>query len=140
MVTNSYNPRKNSDIFHFPSVHAKKIICVAFYLSYKLMRLYTFPLLSILVFCVSLAAENDRTIDGYIKSIKTNSVLRVYRPPAPEALLEKPGSLIETENLKKPLSVAQFSEWLHNLYYNEEQKRKSTIKYMLENLFEKKTD
>lgn len=105
------------------------------------MTLYTFYLLFIGALSASFAAAgNDRTIDDFIKSIKRNSVLRVYRPPSPEALLERRGSLIETENFKKPLSVAQFSEWLHNLYYNEEQKRKSTIKYMLENLFDKKTD
>lgn len=104
------------------------------------MRLFTCHLLLISALTLSCGAGNERTIDEYIKSIKRNSVLHIYRPPAPEALIERPASLVETENLKKPLSVAQFSEWLHNLYYNEEQKRKSTIKYMLENLFDKKTD
>ena len=84
--------------------------------------------------------ESHRSIDDYIKSIKRNSVLNIYHPPSPETLLESPESLVETESLKKPLTVAQFSEWLHNLYYNEEQKRKSTIKYMLENALDKGSD
>ena len=103
------------------------------------MRVFGFILIAI----GTPAFSNDvssRSIDDYIKSIKRNSVLHIYKPPAPEALLEKPGSLVETEVLKKPLTVAQFSEWLHNLYYNEEQKRKSTIKYMLENGIDKKFD
>jgi len=42
------------------------------------------------------------------------------------------GSLIETGEPHKPLTVAEFSEWLHNLYYTEEQKRESAIKSLFD--------
>ena len=42
------------------------------------------------------------------------------------------GSLIEVHEPRKPLSVAEFTEWLHNLYYTEQQKRESAIKTLLE--------
>lgn len=76
-----------------------------------------------------------RTVDDYIDDIRRDSHVPIYHPPVITGREIPVASLVETENLKKPLSVAQFREWLHNLYYDEEKKRESTIKYMLENEF-----
>jgi hypothetical protein len=80
-----------------------------------------------------------KSLDDYVNAIRKSAVVEGF--PAPVALKPHPKpALVEIENLKKPLSVSQFSEWLHNLYYDEEKKRKSAIKYMLDNQFGKSSD
>ena len=78
---------------------------------------------------------NSQTFEDYVDSIRQSMRAPVTESKSGE--VKPSSSMLEVENLKKPLTVSQFSEWLHNLYYNEEQKRKSAIKYMLENQFGK---
>ena len=73
-----------------------------------------------------------RTVDDYIGAIRKAAKIPEFSNHQTDS-----ESLVELENLKKPLTVSQFSEWLHNLYYDEEKKRQSAIKYMLENQFGK---
>ena len=80
----------------------------------------------------SLKTES-KNLDDYIGAIRKAAKL----PTLINKKNDDSGSLVELENLKKPLTVSQFSEWLHNLYYDEEKKRQSAIKYMLENQFGK---
>ena len=82
--------------------------------------------------------QHPRSVDDYISAIRRDAVLPIYKPSAVSTVESTP-SFVETETLKKPLTVSQFSEWLHNLYYDEEKKRQSAIKYMLENDFPKPT-
>ena len=93
--------------------------------------------------CVAVTAygrskQEARSLEDYINAIRKAAVLEGFEKRTNEK--ESPMSLVELENLKKPLSVSQFSEWLHNLYYDEEKKRKSAIKYMLDNQFGKPQD
>ena len=74
---------------------------------------------------------DGKSVEDYIKDIRKHSKMPIT-PAAPATVDIPVSSLVETDALKKPLTVSQFSEWLHNLYYDEEKKRKSAIKYMLE--------
>jgi len=84
-----------------------------------------------LVASVESVKTSFQTFDDYVDAIRKAAHMPGFGND--EAKIQP--SLLEVENLKKPLTVSQFSEWLHNLYYDEEKKRKSAIKYMLENQF-----
>lgn len=96
------------------------------------------PTICAVLAAVTLTASDAKSVDDYIKAIRKHSQLPIAQAaPATvqipiTSLAETGSALVETEALKKPLTVSQFSEWLHNLYYDEEKKRKSAIKYMLE--------
>jgi hypothetical protein len=81
------------------------------------------------------AKTNTKTFEDYIDAIRKASKMPAGFGNNLKADEHGPSSLVEVENLKKPLTVSQFSEWLHNLYYDEEKKRKSAIKYVLEHQF-----
>lgn len=83
--------------------------------------------------------RESKSLEDYVNAIRKSAVVEGF--PSPVELKQHPKqAFVEMENLKKPLSVSQFSEWLHNLYYDEEKKRKSAIKYMLDNQFGKSSD
>lgn len=75
---------------------------------------------------------HEQSFDDAIKALRGSSQLAMFVPSDQQAVGPE-SSLVETQVLKKPLSVAQFSEWLHNLYFNEQQKRDSAIKSLLDN-------
>lgn len=75
---------------------------------------------------------HQQSFDEAIKALRSSSKLSFIQPEASDSQTGVP-SFVETESLKKPLSVAQFSEWLHNLYFNEKEKRDSAIKSLLAN-------
>jgi hypothetical protein len=75
-------------------------------------------------------------VDADIRALRGSGQMKIFVPGTPTTISAAvPGALIESgvEGFKKPLTVAEFSEWLHNLYYNEEKKRKAAIDAMLEN-------
>ena len=95
-----------------------------------LIKTITFTI-ALLSTSVESANSKSQTFDDYVNGIRK----AVRAPVVGDAKKggESSSSMLEVENLKKPLTVSQFSEWLHNLYYDEEKKRQSAIKYMLEN-------
>lgn len=97
-----------------------------------LMLIKTITLtIALLSASVESANSKSQTFDEYVNAIRKT----VHAPIVEDSKNtgESSSSMLEVENLKKPLTVSQFSEWLHNLYYDEEKKRQSAIKYMLEN-------
>ena len=79
---------------------------------------------------VANAHSSQKSFDDAIQSLRGAGRVPIY-PSSTDSLVAG-GSLIETGKPHKPLTVAEFTEWLHNLYYTEEQKRESTIKSLLD--------
>ncbi len=93
-----------------------------------------------IIFCAAafeaLHVSAINNVDADIQALRGSGKLPIVTVGGPTLMGGLPSaSLIQNgvETFKKPLSVAEFSEWLHNLYFNEEKKRKATIDAMLEN-------
>lgn len=78
------------------------------------------------------AKIQQQSFDDAIMNLRKSANLAPFVPQT-SLTQNTQSSLIESESLKKPLTVAQFSEWLHNLYFNEKEKRDSAIKSLLAN-------
>lgn len=86
-------------------------------------------LCAVCVFNSDSAQTHQGSFNDAIKALRGSGSLPIYVPSG--STLSAEPSYLETEVLKKPLTVAQFSEWLNNLYFNEKQKRDSAIKSLL---------
>ncbi len=80
--------------------------------------------------CLALNSSSRESLNDALASLRGAGKLPIYVPST--AYEVAGGSLIQTGEPKKPLSVAEFTEWLHNLYYSEQQKRESAIKTLLD--------
>lgn len=97
-------------------------------------------MLSKVIICLvtigSTSALAINNVEADIQALRGSGKMPIYVPGTPTTIGGlPPAALIQNgvEGFKKPLSVAEFSEWLHNLYFNEEKKRKASIDAMLEN-------
>jgi hypothetical protein len=90
---------------------------------------YSFAITA-LSFCLSFDGSSSKSLDDAISSLRGSGKASMIASASD--LIVPGGSLIQTNGPKKPLSVAEFTEWLHNLYYTEEQKRQSAIKSLLD--------
>jgi hypothetical protein len=89
------------------------------------------PVITLTVFCApSIAHSTLKSFDDAIQALRGAGSTPIFPGSVQSSVAG--GSLIESGKPHKPLSVAEFTEWLHNLYYTEEQKRESAIKSLLD--------
>ena len=79
---------------------------------------------------MTLRVSHAESFDDALASLRGSGKLPIFVPAAGSELAG--GSFLQTGDSHKPLSVAEFTEWLHNLYYTEQQKRESAIKTLLD--------
>jgi hypothetical protein len=95
----------------------------AFQTSFRLLPVNMRVPLPLLAMVALTEQSEKQTLSGSLDDLRHAGEIPIVRMK-----LNKPvGALIETESEQKPLTVAQFSEWLHNLYYDEDKKRESAI-------------
>ena len=111
------------------------ILPIAFIQIFRMLMKSCFVYVASFVVATEALRVVPRTVDDYIDDIRRDSHVPIYHPPVITGREIPAASLVEVGNGKRPLSVAEFREWVRNLYYDEEKKRESTIKYMLENEF-----
>ena len=80
---------------------------------------------------ISVFGLSTGTYDEYVEELKKQADAALPKMPRFDSVT--PESLLQTSSIpaKRPMTSAEFSAWLNNLYHNVESQRKQTMQLMM---------